>query len=518
MPGSRLIAPWATRRATRSPPSSPCPRRWSSRTASRSPLRPGSATRPRGSRSEGWPGWASSIPSPPRCATALRFELPSQIDPGRLEVHVGDSVAAGPDRADVASRADLGRRRGRAARIPGPHGAATKDVRGGAVSLVKGATASFTRHAPAATCRAARSTASRRQPQGPTRDQPGDQDRRRREHGVPLARRLRPGREGAVPAGDQRPRRRSPSLACEDLPRQKVVLDTECSTSRSRPRTISASSGSAWNGKGVENAGACKSPAKGEQSSPPAANDKESLEIGGTFSAKSLGIEPQPVDVRIFAEDYFPGRARVYSPPYTLYVLNAEQHAIWLTEQLSKWHRQSLEVRDREMQLFETNKQLRDLSADELDRPETRRRIENQADGRAGQRPAAVGPGRDAAKTWSSRPCGIPSSASATWRNGPRCSRSSRTSRPTACRRWPTCSSRRRRRPLAAAAPKRNKTPMAGMVRDTRSAPQGRRAEPTPKKAKTGVPQVVDRESSQQPLDKDDGQQPPRASPPARLG
>src|SRR5204863_69644 len=78
--------------------------------------------------------------------------------------------------------------------------------------------------------------------------------------------------------------------------------------------------------------------------------DKELVELAGTFSATSLGIEPQPIQVRLFAEDFFPGRQRVYSPPYILYVLNAEQHAIWITEQLSKWHRQSLEVRDREMQ------------------------------------------------------------------------------------------------------------------------------------------------------------------------
>ena len=75
--------------------------------------------------------------------------------------------------------------------------------------------------------------------------------------------------------------------------------------------------------------------------------------------------------MRIFAEDYLPGRERAYSPTYTFFVLNAEQHAIWVTEQLSKWHRQSLEVRDKEMQLYETNKQLRALAADELDRPES---------------------------------------------------------------------------------------------------------------------------------------------------
>ena len=83
--------------------------------------------------------------------------------------------------------------------------------------------------------------------------------------------------------------------------------------------------------------------------------------------------------MRLFAEDYFPGRERVYSPPHLLYILNAEQHAIWLTEQLSKWHRQSLDVRDRELQLYETNKELRTLTADEIAQPENRRRIESQA-------------------------------------------------------------------------------------------------------------------------------------------
>ena len=121
------------------------------------------------------------------------------------------------------------------------------------------------------------------------------------------------------------------------------------------------------------------SPVTGEKILAAGGNDKESLDITGTFCAKTLGITPQAINVRVFAEDYFPNRGRSYSPTFTFYVLTAEQHAIWLTEQLSKWHRQSLEVRDREMQLFETNKQLRAMDIEELDRPETRRRIENQA-------------------------------------------------------------------------------------------------------------------------------------------
>src|SRR5262249_7254914 len=68
-----------------------------------------------------------------------------------------------------------------------------------------------------------------------------------------------------------------------------------------------------------------------------------------------------------------------YSPPYTFYVLTPEQHAIWITEQLSRWHRQAIEVKDREMQLHETNKELRALAAKELDKPENRRKIEHQA-------------------------------------------------------------------------------------------------------------------------------------------
>jgi hypothetical protein len=109
-------------------------------------------------------------------------------------------------------------------------------------------------------------------------------------------------------------------------------------------------------------------------------HEKSALDVQGTFTAKSLGIEPQPIELRLFATDYFPNRKRVYTAPYVLYVLNAEQHAIWVTEQLAKWHRQALEVRDRELQLYETNKRLRDMSPQELDKPETRRQIERQAD------------------------------------------------------------------------------------------------------------------------------------------
>ena len=169
-----------------------------------------------------------------------------------------------------------------------------------------------------------------------------------------------------------------PSLSCEELPRQKVVLDSE-----TLPFKVRGQDDFGVKRVGIEWQGvydpSVKSQAQGERILAAGGSDKELMQVAGTFSAKTLGIEPQQLNVRVFVEDYFPGRGRVYSPTYTFFILNAEQHAIWLTEQLSKWHRQSLEVRDREMLLFETNKQLRALPSEELDQPDTRRRIENQA-------------------------------------------------------------------------------------------------------------------------------------------
>jgi hypothetical protein len=134
--------------------------------------------------------------------------------------------------------------------------------------------------------------------------------------------------------------------------------------------------GMSWRGVPVDEV---PKPAKGRTMLGAGGHDKAALDLQGTFTASSLGIEPQPIELRIFATDYYPDRKPTYTAPFLLYVLNAEQHAIWVTEQLAKWHRQSLEIRDKELQLYETNKELRGLSAEELDRPETRRRIENQA-------------------------------------------------------------------------------------------------------------------------------------------
>ncbi len=305
------------------------------------------------------------------------FDMPAQTSPGTLDLSIGDfrhrvtvDPAFRPELSVVSAEVALPGYLGR----PQP---LTKDVRSGSTAVVKGSRVSVLatagRELSAAWIDGRPASPSARTFAVPSLliDGPRKMEFRWKDEF---------GLEGKEPFSLTINGRddEAPSLGVEDLPRQKVILDSELLSFK-----VSAQDdfgvkvvGLEW--KGVEDP-TVSSPAKGERLLAAGGPDKENLTLNGTFSAKSLGIEPQPIQLRVFAEDYFPGRERVYTAPYIFYVLNAEQHAIWLTEQLSKWHRQSLEVRDREMQLFETNKQIRDLSKEELDQPDTRRKIEAQA-------------------------------------------------------------------------------------------------------------------------------------------
>lgn len=306
-----------------------------------------------------------------------RFEFPGQIDEGELRVSIGDARQIVRIRpvlrpqltaivAEVTLPAYLGQ--------PRP---VIKDVRGGAISLVKGSRVCFkataNRNLSAASVDGRPRTPSGAMIESPSKDvesQSKIEFRWRDEFNLE-------GKEPftltVTPCDDE-----APTLACEDLPRSKVVLDSEQLNFRIKADDDFGVKQLGLEWEGID-ATAIATPAKGERILAAGGFEKRTVEAGGTFSAQSLGIEPQPINLRVFAEDYFPDRKRVYSPTYVLYVLNAEQHAIWMTEQLNKWHRQALEVRDRELELHETNKQLRDLPPEQLDRPDVRQRIENQS-------------------------------------------------------------------------------------------------------------------------------------------
>ncbi len=108
--------------------------------------------------------------------------------------------------------------------------------------------------------------------------------------------------------------------------------------------------------------------------------EAEFLELAATFCAADEKITPQPIAVRVFVEDYLPDRERVYSPTCVFDVLDPQQHAIWITSQLTRWHRMSLDVRDREMQLHESDEQLRSLPSDELNHPENLQKLAAQSE------------------------------------------------------------------------------------------------------------------------------------------
>jgi hypothetical protein len=312
-------------------------------------------------------------------AGTYEFTVPPQIDAAAVGIRVGDFTqrlnlepTLRPELTSVVAEVALPEYLARSQPVK-------KDVRGGSISLVNGSRVTF--RATATRELAAASVGG--QPLTPTGETfvgvstlvaGNDRVEFRWQDQFGLA-----GKEPFVVSVNGR-EDEAPSIACEGLVPRKVVLDSEQLGFRATARDDYGVKlvGMEWQGVDKTN---FKNPAAGERILSAGGPDKELLELSGTFSAKTLGIEPQPVQVRLFAEDYFPARKREYSPPYLLYVLSAEQHAIWITEQLSKWHRQSLDVRDREMQLFETNKQLRQLSAEEFDRPETRRRIETQAEG-----------------------------------------------------------------------------------------------------------------------------------------
>lgn len=308
---------------------------------------------------------------------AYQFEFPGQIDPAKVQIRVGDAwlrthvePRLRPELSTIVADVKLPEYLGR----PEPQ---HRDVRGGQISLVNSSIATFTATA-SRDLQSADVDGEARVPSGTTvSSQPvaikgAATVRFEWRDDAGLA-----GREPFVLTITGRDDE-APSITCEDLPRQKVVLDSETLNFKVRARDDFGVKqvGIEWHGVGET---LVKSPAEGEKLLSAGGHDREALEVAGTFSARTLGIEPQPIEVRLFVEDYLPGRERVYSPAYTLYVLSPEQHAIWLTEQLSKWHRHALEVRDREMQLFETNKALRELSTDELDRPDTRKRIDAQA-------------------------------------------------------------------------------------------------------------------------------------------
>lgn len=171
----------------------------------------------------------------------------------------------------------------------------------------------------------------------------------------------------------------APRVAAKRDSLEQVVLDSEVVTF-----DLATSDDFGLKRAGLEWTGSLpgadgKTPVRGEKLATMGAAEMRSLDTRATFCAQREGVEPQTLEVRAWAEDYLPGRQRSYSGSFLLHVLNPTDHALWVTQQMSKWLEVAKETYEREQQLHETNKELRQMSAAELDRPENRRKISQQS-------------------------------------------------------------------------------------------------------------------------------------------
>lgn len=172
---------------------------------------------------------------------------------------------------------------------------------------------------------------------------------------------------------------KAPDVFARQVSREKVVLvDEVVSFELSAADDFGIKSmGLRWDG--APGSGPDGKRTMGEKPVAAGAPEKREIETVATFSAAREGIEPQTLQIRAFAEDYLPDRDRSFSPTFILHILSNEDHADWLTQEFGKWFRNAREVYEREQQLHETNRGLRSLSPEDLDKPENRRKLEEQA-------------------------------------------------------------------------------------------------------------------------------------------
>jgi hypothetical protein len=178
----------------------------------------------------------------------------------------------------------------------------------------------------------------------------------------------------------------APIVTVEDLPRQAIVLNTEQLNFRvvTNDDFGIREAGLEWWEEFIDedgNPNDISTPSLGWRRLADGAPNLPQLTSQGSFRPIDWGIESKSIELRGWAVDYLPDRIRNYSAVHRLLVLRPDEHALWITEQLNQWHHQSLDVRDRELQLYQVNRELRELSGEELRLPENQRRLQEQVSG-----------------------------------------------------------------------------------------------------------------------------------------
>ncbi len=171
----------------------------------------------------------------------------------------------------------------------------------------------------------------------------------------------------------------SPTVALNKLKNNQVVISNEVLAFE-----IQASDdfgvkriGLEWTG--IANPIHNPEPTSGEKIVSAGTPTADTVTVAATFSPKRESVKPQSLRLRAYAEDYLPNRDRVYSSPLVLHVLTPSEHFKWLVGQMQLWTGAAKDVHDKELQLHQINRELRDLPPETLDDPAQRKRIQEQA-------------------------------------------------------------------------------------------------------------------------------------------
>ncbi len=309
---------------------------------------------------------------------AYEFKLSPQTESGTLNVRVGDLTKS--VNIDVANRPELS---SLSALITLPDYLQYKapikaDVRGGAISVLKGSVATFeaevSRNLAEATVKnIPASVDGHRVKLSPMIVEDSDVlDFRWRDELGLTSKEAFSLKVNAVNDGE-------PSVTFQQPDPQQVVLTTDVISFdlQSRDDFGVRRIGLEWNG--IEHPVHNPNPDKGDKLVEGGAPEKKILSAKATFCADTDKVPAQTLEVRAYVEDYLQERGRVYSPAYVLHVMTPEQHAVWMMEQLRRWASLADDVYEEEIRLHDKNREIRQLDADQLNAPETRREIEQQA-------------------------------------------------------------------------------------------------------------------------------------------
>ena len=171
----------------------------------------------------------------------------------------------------------------------------------------------------------------------------------------------------------------SPRVSFNKLQNNRVVLSSEVLTFEVQAGDDFGVKRVGLEWEGIGNPIHNPEPTSGEKTVASGTPTTDVMTVPATFSALRENVRPQSLRLRAFAEDYLPGRERVRSPDLVIHVLTPAEHFKWLVGQMELWMGAAQEVHDKELQLHETNRELRDLPPEALDDPAQRRKLQNQA-------------------------------------------------------------------------------------------------------------------------------------------